>query len=86
MPDLGGRVTQPLASISPVITNVSGLPLRVECFTVVSNVFGKQFSNSQASSGSAIDWQTFSIVASTAGLTKLRFLIGGLCETKPEME
>src|ERR1035438_2609867 len=40
-----------MASMSPVMTEVSGLPSSSPVRTVVSRVLGKQFSNIQASSG-----------------------------------
>ena len=44
---------------------------------MVSSVFGKQFSKSQASSGEAMSRFTAAIVASTAGLVKRRSPTGG---------
>ena len=52
--------------MSPVITKVSGTPLAIEKSTVVSSVFGKQFSNIQANSGFEMAFLTFKIVSSTA--------------------
>ena len=61
-----------VALMSPVITKVSGLPSSWPVRTVVSRVFGKQSSNSHASSGSAIAFFTRVIRASTASLVNLR--------------
>src|SRR4030095_6582598 len=58
--------------MSPVITYVSGRLSCVPKVTVVSSVLGKQFSNSQASSGSAIPFFTSTIFASTASLRNFR--------------
>ncbi len=66
-----------MASISPVITKVSGRPPISPVRTVVSRVFGKQFSNIHASSGSAMDFFTRAMVASTASLVNLRSASGG---------
>src|ERR1035438_5255966 len=63
--------------MSPVMTKVSGFPLNSPDCTVVSKVLGKQFSNSHANSGSAIDFLTCWILASTASLVNLRFASGG---------
>src|SRR5438034_1284243 len=56
-----------MASMSPVMTKVSSLPVVI----VVSSVLGKQFENSQASSGSRICDRVRSMVLSTAGLIVL---------------
>jgi hypothetical protein len=63
--------------MSPVITNVSGRPPASVKRTVVSSVFGKQFSNSQASSGSATSRRTAAIADSTASLRNRRSPTGG---------
>src|SRR5665213_1099413 len=62
-----------MASISSVTTKVSGFPLIVEGETVVSRVFGKQFSKIQANCGSAICFLVRTIAASTAWLTNFLF-------------
>ena len=66
-----------IALMSPVMTSVSGRLLRVPKLTVVSRVLGKQFSKSQASSGSAIARLTSEILASTAALTNFRWAASG---------
>ena len=71
-----------IASISPVITYVSGLPSMISKSTVVSNVFGKQFSNNQASSGFAICFLMRTIAASIASLVNFRSANGGRLLTK----
>ena len=71
-----------MASMSPVITKVSGRPPFSEKRTVVSSVFGKQLSNSHPSSGSATSPFTAAIVASTAGLVNRRSPTGGRREGK----
>ena len=62
-----------MAWMSPVRTKVSGLPFNILCSQVVSSVFGKQFSNIQASLGSF----SFALVAliafSTAAEVNCRF-------------
>jgi hypothetical protein len=42
--------------MSPVMTKVSGFPSSFLKFTVVSSVFGKQFSNNDESRSLLIDW------------------------------
>src|SRR5512133_2009673 len=70
-----------MALISPVMTNVSGLPSFVEKLTVVSRVFGKQLEKSHASSLSAPRNDSISfIVSSTALLLNLRMRGVGLPE------
>src|ERR1035437_10392433 len=75
-----------MALMSPVITNVSGLPSIILKFTVVSSVLGKQFSNNQANSGSAIAFLTVAIVSSTALLVNFLFFNIGLIEVKSTLE
>src|ERR1035438_572703 len=66
-----------MASISPVMTNVSGLPSSSPARTVVSSVFGKQFSNIHPNCGSAMVFLISSMRLSTAGLVKWRWASGG---------
>src|SRR5690554_6430102 len=70
-----------MASMSPVITNVSGFPSTIRNWTVVSNVFGKQFSNIQAILGSFILAFTLTIVLSTAVDMKCRSPGAGRLDT-----
>ena len=51
-----------------MMTAVSGLPSNSPTSTVVSSVFGKQFANIAASSGSAICLLVSTMKASTAAL------------------
>jgi hypothetical protein len=61
-----------MASMSPVMTNVSGLPSSVSGKTVVSRVLGKHRSNIMLSMGSAICCFMRVMTASMAGLEKRR--------------
>jgi len=70
-----------MASMSPVITNVSGLPFCMLKLTVVSRVLGKQFSNIHASLGSFILAFTLAMVCSTAADLKWRSPVAGRLET-----
>ncbi|MPM67178.1 hypothetical protein SDC9_114095 [bioreactor metagenome] len=70
-----------MASMSPVITKVSGFPFLIEKFTVVSNVFGKQFSNIQANFSSLILDLTLVMVVSTALETNFLSETGGRRDT-----
>jgi hypothetical protein len=71
-----------MASMSPVMTKVSGFPSRVPKSTVVSRVLGKQLEKSQASSGSAISPDTRRMVSSTAGDENRRSPMGGRWEVR----
>ena len=61
-----------MASMSPVMTKVSGLPSFRVYLTVVSNVLGKQFSNIQRSFSSLIFGLVSVMTASTAFEVKCR--------------
>lgn len=70
-----------MAWISPVRTKVSGLPFTILCSQVVSNVFGKQFSNIQASFGSFSLAFVVAIAFSTASDVNCRLLGTGRLQT-----
>ena len=61
-----------MALISPVTTNVSYVPFCSKKRTVVSSVFGKQFSNIILNSASLICGAILLITSSTATLTNAR--------------
>ena len=71
-----------MASMSPVMTKVSGLPSTVPKSTVVSRVFGKQFWKSHANSGSEMSSETWRMVSSTALEVNRRSPGGGRLEEK----
>jgi hypothetical protein len=70
-----------MASISPVMTKVSGLPFFTLYLTVVSSVLGKQFSNIQRNFSSFILGFASSMAASTAFEMKFLLLAEGRNET-----
>jgi len=65
-----------IASISPVMTYVSGLPPDMEKSTVVSRVLGKQFSNNQPISLFPMFSLTSRMIFSTAWLLNFRLASG----------